>query len=154
MFSELISKVLAGKEVVFFASANKQAVPNVAPKVVVKIDGNFVYLVDFLYGRTWENLKDNPRGAVSFQDERTLNSYVMRGEVVLITAGKEFENIIQDLERKQVSIAVERVVQGIKRGIKHADVAFFLPENGVVMRMRVEEVVEITPQGKLKHEKG
>jgi hypothetical protein len=34
--------------------------PNVAPKLIAKVDNNLVYLVDYVMGTTYTNLKINP----------------------------------------------------------------------------------------------
>lgn len=141
------------REFVYVATANPDGKPNAAPKFLVKVEQNFIYLIDYVSGKTWENIKVNPRASISFIDNETLTGYQVNGPVDLISSGPEFNEIIDEVQEKQLSLTVERIVKGVQRGKKHSNFEVALPENGVVLKMKMEEIVEISPTGKLQREK-
>lgn len=153
MISEMIKQVLSRKQFVYFASSDLSSRPNVAPKFLVKYDKDFIYLVDYVIGQTWENVKANPWAAVSFKDDESLTGYVFKGPVTLLTSGAEFNEIIDELHGKQLSLTVERVIKGIQRGKKHENFEIAAPSKGAILKVKVEEIVEVSPSGKLKREK-
>lgn len=153
MLPDKIRKLLHKREFVYVATSNLESKPNAAPKFMVKVDNNFVYLIDYVVGKTWENIKINPRVSLTFMDNEELTGYQINGHVTLITMGLEFDLIINELRSKKVSLTVERLVKGVQRGKKHNNFEVDLPENGVVLKVKVDDVVEICPSGKLKRDK-
>ena len=153
MITEALKKLLHKHDFVYVATSDADGHPNVAPKYLVKFEGVFLYLVDYVIGRTWENLKVNPQAAVSLMDTETLTGYQLKGKVSLITTGPEFTAIVADLEDKHVAATVERVIEGIRRAKKHHSFDLALPSNSVVYKLKVDEVIEIGSSGTLKREK-
>ncbi len=153
MLTDKIKKILKDKEFVYVATANLEGRPNAAPKFLVKIDNNYIYLLDYVIGKTWENLSVNPRVSISFKDNENFNGYQVNGVVNFITSGKEFDSIVENMKEKQISLTAERVVKGVQRGRKHKNFQVDIPEKGVVIKIKVEEVVEIGATGALEREK-
>jgi predicted pyridoxine 5'-phosphate oxidase superfamily flavin-nucleotide-binding protein len=152
MITETVKKLLQTREFVSVATSDLNAIPNVAPKIIVKYDKNYLYLVDYVIGRTWENVKVNPRVAVSLMDSETLTGYVIRGPVEVITSGPEFDTIIKELQDKQVLLTVERVIAGVQHAKRHKNFEISMPVKGVVFKVKVAEIVEISPSGTLQSE--
>ncbi|HNV23611.1 MAG TPA: pyridoxamine 5'-phosphate oxidase family protein, partial [Candidatus Omnitrophota bacterium] len=75
MLIDAINKLLKTKEFVLVATSNLDAKPNVAPKLLIKIDRDFIYLADYVVGKTWQNLKVNPFASISFIDFEHLIGY-------------------------------------------------------------------------------
>ena len=153
MIPEQVSKLLKSKEFVYLATSDLAAQPTVAPKFLVKVEGNLIYLIDYVAGRTWENIKVNPKVAVSFMNNDNLTGYLLRGSTAFVTSGPEFDQIVATLQEKQFEFTVERVVKGVQRGKKHTDFEFAFPENGVIFKIKVEEVIEILHSGKVQRNK-
>ena len=153
MLIDVINKLLKIKEFVLIGTANREAKPNVAPKFLVKIDRNFIYLADYVIGKTWQNLKVNPFASISFIDFEHLIGYQVNGPVELLTSGAEFDAIVKDIKSREVSLAVKRIVEGIQRGKKHSHFEFSFLKKGVVFKVKIEEVVEISSNGKVQREK-
>lgn len=153
MLIEMINKLLHTKDFVLVATANMDAKPNNAPKFLIKANKDFIYLADYVIGKTWENLKVNPRASISFIDFEHLTGYQVNGSVVLITSGKEFDEVIEEIKKREVSLAVKRIAEGVKRGKKHGHFDLSFPKHGVVFKMKIEEIVEISSSGKLQREK-
>jgi predicted pyridoxine 5'-phosphate oxidase superfamily flavin-nucleotide-binding protein len=152
MITETVKKLLQTREFVYVGTSDLHGNPNVAPKIIVKFEKNYLYVVDYVIGKTWENLKVNPRGAISLMDSETLTGYVIRGPVELLTSGPEFDVIIKELQDKQVSLTVERIIAGVQHAKRHKNFEITLPEKGVVFKIKVAEIVEISSSGVLKRE--
>ncbi|HPN88840.1 MAG TPA: pyridoxamine 5'-phosphate oxidase family protein [Candidatus Omnitrophota bacterium] len=153
MLIDAINKLLKTKEFVLVATSNLDAKPNVAPKLLIKIDRDFIYLADYVVGKTWQNLKVNPFASISFIDFEHLIGYQVNGSVDLLTSREEFDAILKDIKSREVSLTVKRIVEGIQRGKKHSHFEFSFPKKGVVFKVKIEEVVEITSNGKVQREK-
>lgn len=150
MLNELLKKLLRGRDFLFVATADPQGTPNVAPKQLIKLEEGYLYFADYVIGKTWENLQGNARVAASFMEEETRVGYQIKGVVTLLTIGSEFESIIHGLQERQVNEMVERVIEGVRRARRHAHFDFGQPENSVILKVKVEELVEIGPTGSLK----
>jgi uncharacterized pyridoxamine 5'-phosphate oxidase family protein len=150
---EMIKKTLEKRAFVFFATADLIGQPNVAPKFLVRVGQKDLYLVDYVFGKTWENIQVNPKAAISFMEQDTLHGYLLRGTTEWINAGERFDSIIEEFQDKQLSMIVARVAEGVSRSKKHEDSDFAMPEKGGVIKFHVEELVEIGASGKLKQER-
>ncbi|MFA5362378.1 MAG: pyridoxamine 5'-phosphate oxidase family protein [Candidatus Omnitrophota bacterium] len=153
MIAEKIIDVLSAAEFLYAATCDFKGRPNIAPKFLVKIDKNFIFLVDFVIGRTWENLKANPRASLSFMDMDSLTGYQVNGTVEIITQGKEYDMIIKELQEKEISFTAKRIIEGIHKGKKSASFEVSFSKQMVIFKVKAEEVVEIGPSGKVSREK-
>ena len=51
---------LAKGKFVNVATCSDERMPNVAPKLIAKTEKNIIYLIDYVIGKTYSNLKENP----------------------------------------------------------------------------------------------
>ncbi|MDD4894036.1 MAG: pyridoxamine 5'-phosphate oxidase family protein [Candidatus Omnitrophica bacterium] len=153
MLPEKITKLLGDKEFITVATCDFGGRPNAAPKFILKSEGNCIYLVDYTIGRTWENLKVNPRASLSFMDQDTLIGYQINGSVEIIDIGLQHDALFDEFRRKEIDLSVRRIVEGISRGKKHETFEVSLPERFVVFKIKLEDWAEIGPSGELKREK-
>lgn len=144
---------LKTREFVSVATADFNGNPNAASKFLLKIEGDFIYLVDYIIGRTWENIKKNPKASLSFMDPDTLMGYQINGPVERIEKGRVYEKILNELTRKKLDFSAKRIIEGVYRGKRHESFEISLPERFVVFKVKLEEIVEIGPYGELKREK-
>ncbi len=105
LLQDLIPFLSPGK-FVNVATCSLERMPNVAPKLVVKTDKNIIYFIDYVIGRTFLNLKENPRISVSFIDQRTLTGYQLNGTVDIIEKGSELDNFVEDFQKIKTSFTV------------------------------------------------
>lgn len=152
MFKDL-RELFAKREFVPVASADFNGRPNVAPKFLLKVEGEFLYLVDYIFGRTWENLKVNPKVSISIMDTESLTAYQLNGMVELIEDGPSYKAMIEKLERREIELSIERVISGVQRGAKHKNFELTFPQRVIIFKVKVEEFVEIKPTGQLDREK-
>jgi len=153
MLSTKIAKLLENREFVDVATCDFSGRPNAAPKFILKFENNFIYLVDYTIGTTWENLKINPRVSLSFMEPDTLVGYQINGSVEIIDKGPEYNSLLSEFKRKEIDLSIKRVIEGVYRGKGHKTFEVSLPERFVVFKVKLEDIAEIGPRGELKREK-
>jgi len=153
MLKAKVTEFLKKREFVSVATADRNCRPSAAPKFILKIEGNFIYLVDYSISRTWENLKVNPTISLSFMDADTLTGYQVNGSVEIIDKGDYYEKIVDEISEKRINLSTKRIIDGIYRGKKHEGFELTMSERVIVFKVKIEEVVEICPHGELKREK-
>ena len=145
-------KVMKVKEFVQVATTDKRGKPNSAPKLLLKIDGEIIYFVDYSIGRTFKNLKVNPEVSLSFIDINSLFGYRLNGKVEIIEEGKIYDECLKELREKEIELSVERIVKGVHDGKPHKEFEVEIPEHFLVYKVKIEEGCEISPHGKIKRE--
>ena len=77
----ITADILKGREYISVATADKDAKPNAAPKFLLKFEKPYLFLIDYSFATTTENLRVNPRAALSFMDLENLEGYRLYGSV-------------------------------------------------------------------------
>ena len=75
MISERIKSLLEHMEFLCVATINSDGSPYVADKFLIHCEGNNLYFGDFAKGKTWNNLKRDPRISITVMDEGDLIDY-------------------------------------------------------------------------------
>jgi predicted pyridoxine 5'-phosphate oxidase superfamily flavin-nucleotide-binding protein len=153
MINKSLKELIETREFISMASCDLELRPNAAPKFLLKVEGNYLYLVDYIIGRTFTNLQINPRASLSFIDSNTLIGYQINGRVEIIDAGQEYKEIIKELQHKQINLSIARVIEGVTKGKAHKSFELAIPEQFVIFKVKMEEIVEMRPSGTLKREK-
>jgi Predicted flavin-nucleotide-binding protein structurally related to pyridoxine 5'-phosphate oxidase len=149
MITKKIGEILRKREYISIASCDFKGRPNVAPKFLLKIEDNFIYLVDYVVGRTYENLKVNPQVSLSIMDTEALKGYQINGSVEVIEKGSLYDSILDELKNKEISLATERVIKGVQQGQKHESFELSFPDRIVLFKIKIEEAIEIDSSGKI-----
>ena len=153
MINKIVKELIESREFISVATSDLEARPNAAPKFLLKVERDHIYLVDYIIGRTFENLQINPKVSLSFIDSFTLIGYQINGKVEIIDSGAEYKDILKELQNKQIDLSTKRVMDGVVKGQVHKAYEVGSPEQFVILKIKVEEVVEIRPSGTLKREK-
>ncbi|MDD5506078.1 MAG: pyridoxamine 5'-phosphate oxidase family protein [Candidatus Omnitrophica bacterium] len=153
MINKALKELIESREFISLASCDLEFRPNAAPKFLLKVEGDCLYLVDYIIGRTFANLQINPRASLSFIDSNTLIGYQINGRVEIIDSGPEYKEIIKELQHKQIDLSIARVIEGVTKGKAHKSFEVAIPEQFVIFKIKMEEVVEMRPSGTLKREK-
>lgn len=148
-----IAELLKFREFVSVATCDFNGRPNAAPKFLLKIEDNVVYLVDYIIGTTFHNLSLNPKISISFMDTHSLVGYQLNGLVKIIENGPEYDLLVKDLLQREVDLSARRIVEGVTRGKAHEDFELNMSENFVIFKVKIEEIVEMVSSGILKREK-
>lgn len=153
MLTKRIAEVLKDREFISVSTCNLKGEPNAAPKFFLKLERNFIYLIDYTIGRTWGNLKENPRISLSLMDTETLSGYQINGMVEIIESGLEFENIYAQLLQKQINLSAKRIIEGIGKAKRHSSFEVAMADKFVILKVAINEIAEIVPGGEVKRER-
>ena len=114
MINKNVKTLIESREFISVASCDLEGRPNAAPKFLLKVEANYIYLVDYIIGRTFRNINVNPRVSLSFFDNNTLLGYQINGNVQIIDRGPEYQSALDDLQRKEIDLSAaiksERII--------------------------------------------
>lgn len=142
-------KLLNKNHLVNVATVNADGHPNAAPKLILKTFDEFIYLVDCTVGKTWENLKRDARVSLSFADHELLKGYQIKGFAKIIEGAHICQQLIDDLEEKEIALTVTRLIDGVHDGKKHHDFEIGMSNKFVVFKIKILEVIEIGYKGNI-----
>lgn len=150
MISADLRLLLSEREVISVATADFKGKPNAAPKFILKIQGDDLYLVDYTIGMTYENLKVNPQVSVSLFDLRTLIGYQLNGKARLIEAGAVYDRLSREVETKLIRLTAQHIVEDVRENTrKHENFEVGIPDRFIIIKIKLNEVVKIHPCGSL-----
>lgn len=153
MINKNIIALLESKEFISVATCDLEARPNAAPKFLLKVEASHIYLVDYIIGKTFYNLKINPRISLSFFDNNALMGYQINGNVQIVDRGPEYSAALNDLARKEIDLSATRIIDGVIKGQAHNTYELAASKQFVILKVKVEEIVQIHPSGRLQREK-
>jgi uncharacterized protein len=153
MLTKTILEQLKHREFISIATCDLKGRPNAASKFILKIEGGFIFLVDYIIGKSYENLRANPRVSLSFANTESLKSYQINGSVELIENGPVYEAIAKELIQKEISLSTDRIIKGVSSGKHHENYEVAIPEKFVIFKVKIEETVEMPYGGGVKREK-
>jgi len=153
MLPKELVDVLEKREFVSVATCDFKGRPNAAPKFVLKIEGNRIYLVDYTIGTTWKNLKVNPRISLSLVDTRTLKGYQLNGAVKILSRGKLYDRMRREMMDKEVRLTTQHIIDEVRGQPTHETFEILISEKFVIFDVNVDEVVEMDIHGELKRNK-
>lgn len=148
-----IIELLKSREFVSVATAGPECRPYAAPKFILKIENNSIYLVDYIVGRTFRNLELNPWISISFMDNFSLMGYQLNGSVEIMKKGPEHDLLLKDLARREMDLATQRIIDGVTKGKTHEGFEVTMSAKFAIFKVKIEEIVEISSSGFLKTEK-
>lgn len=147
-----LQKLLKNTTFVYVATCDLAGRPNVAPKFFLKMDKQHMYLIDYVIGKTWRNLKENPKVSMSLMDMSTLKGYQMSGSAELIDSGPMYDQILEEFEKKKISLSAKRIVEAIRGNKESQSFEIAFPDNVIIFKIKIEETTEIGSTGEVKRE--
>ncbi|MFA7255146.1 MAG: pyridoxamine 5'-phosphate oxidase family protein [Candidatus Omnitrophota bacterium] len=152
--TEKLKELLEKRQFVSVATATPDGEPNTAPKFFFRAKGNFIYLLDYVVGRTVINLEKNPRVSVSFMDIDSLEAYRLNGTAKMIGEGKVFKTILKEWDKKLIKMATARVIAGVQTGKTHGHYELEMGEKFIVLKIKIHHVIKIGRKGDIWQETG
>ncbi len=149
---EGLAVLLQKADFISVGTSDENGQPSVASKFLLKVEGNNIYLVDLIKGKTWRNLRYNPLISLSVMDEDNLRGYQINGTVLALDSGNDFDTLMLEFADKQVSFATNKIISGVQQAKPHADSVFASNKAKVFYKVSVSETLEIGPLVKLKKE--
>ena len=145
--TEKLEEVLEKREFVSIATVRQDGQPNSVPKFFFRGKGNFLYLLDYVVGKTISNLRENPKTSVSFMDLDTLEAYRLNGTAQIIEKGPVFDAVLKGWNEKLVQLSTDRVIEAVRTGKKRSYHEMEMTEHLAVIKVRIENVIKIGRRG-------
>lgn len=104
-------------------------------------------MLDLYKGATFDNLKNNPHISITAIDEHKFIGYCLKGKAQIVTEDEFQPQIIQAWEDRITGRLTKRLLKNIreeKGHPRHPEV--LMPKPQYLILMKVEEVVDLTPQ--------
>ncbi len=153
MLSKELIDLLEKREFISVATCDFKGRPNAAPKFVLKVESGRVYLVDYTIGTSLKNLKANPRISMSLVDTRTLKGFQFNGSVKIITRGKLYDKMRNEMTDKEVRLTTQRIIDEVRGQPTHETFEILISEKFIIFEVTIDEVVEMDIYGGLKRNK-
>jgi pyridoxine/pyridoxamine 5'-phosphate oxidase len=143
-----LARLLEKVRFLVVATVDKKGQPDATPKLFLKYESPFVYLVDYSFATTNSNLKTSPKASLSFVDVENLDGYRLNGTVEMLSRGEEFERVAKEVERKVLQLSATRVIEAVKTGRKCEHYELEIADKYVLMKFKIEDITFIGPRGR------
>ena len=153
MLTDELIKLLEKREFISVATCDFKGRPNAVPKFLLKVDRDYIYLVDYTIGTTWKNLKINPRVSISFMNAATLTGYQLNGKAEIITKGREYDRLCKEMLAKEIRLTTQHIIEDVRGETTHESFELVITEKFVILKIAVGEIVEVGIKGDLKRRK-
>lgn len=145
--TERLAELLEKREFVSIATCGKDGQPNSVPKFFFRAKGDHLYLIDYVVGKTVENIRQNPQVSVSFMDLDNLEAYRMNGTARCFGAGKLYDKVLKDWDKRVVKLSTDRVIEAVRTGKKRGHYELEMDGKFMVLRIKIENVIKIGRKG-------
>jgi len=145
--NEKLEAILEKREFVSIATVGRDGQPNSVPKFLFRGKGNFIYLLDYVIGKTVRNLRENPKASVSFMDLDTLEAYRLNGTAKIIEKGPVFDAVLKGWNEKLVQLSTDRVIEAVRTGKKRTHYEMEMTGRLAVIKVHIESVIKIGRRG-------
>ncbi|MFA5159756.1 MAG: pyridoxamine 5'-phosphate oxidase family protein [Candidatus Omnitrophota bacterium] len=152
--TEKLKEILEKREFVSIATVGRDGQPNSVPKFFYRGKGNFLYLLDYVVGKTISNLRENPKASVSFMDLDTLEAYRLNGTARIIERGPVFDAVLKGWDKKLVKLSTDRVIEAVRTGKRRGHYEIEMTEHLAVIKIRIETVIKVGRRGDIWEETG
>lgn len=153
MLTSGLMKLLGSSEFIHIATCNLDNKPNAAPKFVLKFTEHYIYLVDYTIGMTYDNIKINPRASISLVDPQSLTGYQLNGPVEIIDKGRDYNALRKEMLKKEITLTAKRIIDDVRGVAQYDSFEVFITDRFVILKFKVDEIVEIGAKGTLKRNK-
>lgn len=115
-------------------------------KGIVEMDNEEIYLLDLYKRRTFKNLKENPNISLTAVNEHKFKGYCLKGKAEIVKRENLEKEHLEAWDEKINSRVSKRLIKNIHGERGHDEhPEFSLPKPEYMIKMKVEEVVDLTP---------
>jgi hypothetical protein len=110
-------------------------------------------LIDLYRNITFRNLQINSNISITAVDEHSFSGYTLKGKAIIVDKSEIAGTVTQEWERRVIERISRRVLKNIKdakTGKHHPEANF--PQPQYLIQVDVEQIINLTPQGKLYQE--
>lgn len=147
ILTDSIVRFFKKQNFVIVSTIDKHGHPHSSCKGVVDInEEGVIYLLDLYTGSTYTNLVKNPNISLVAVDEHKFVGYCLKGKALILESDKIAQDIVKKWSDKIASRVTHRVIKQIKGEKGHpSHPEVFLPTPKYMIKMNVNEVVDLTP---------
>jgi len=153
LMTNKMQKFLLGNEFVSVGTCDLNGQPNAVPKFIIRVDGDYIYLADYVIGTTSRNIKVNPKVSISAADVEALEGYRINGKARILTKGGEYKKLFKEMVKQQVHHSARRIIEDVRGNKKHDSYEVSFPEKVVIFKIKCESITKISITGKLQVKK-
>ena len=135
MITKKMIDTLEKSEFINVATCDFNGKPNAAPKFVLKVSGNFVYLVDYTIGTTWRNVRVNPKVSLSFVDHNTLTGYQLNGEACIVDKGPAYKKMRKEMHDKEIRLTTKHIIEDVRGGVEHETFEVLIRDQFIILKV-------------------
>jgi len=132
---------------VVISTIDQHGFPHSSCKDIIKIENSGkAYLLDAYRGKTYENLKNNPKASITAFDEHKFTGFCLKGEARLVSSADFGDETVKAWEDKITSRLTRRLLKNVleeKGHPAHPEASLPKPQNMIVFE--AEEIVDLTP---------
>lgn len=150
--SDDLKFLLEQKEFVHLATCTPAGYPHVMPKFVVKVENSKVYLADFVIQNTYQNILNNPYVSFSTTHLDSLNRYQVNGIAEILREGEEYNSLVKEFQKRTLRFSADRIIRGIRMGQKHHFFEVSFPDDLVILKIQIKEIVSVAPDAHIHKE--
>ncbi|MCF7873345.1 MAG: pyridoxamine 5'-phosphate oxidase family protein [Candidatus Omnitrophica bacterium] len=145
---------LKGKSFINVATCGEGLRPNVAPKFLLKIENNYIYLIDYVRNTTLKNIEINSKVSISSINLDTLKGYQVNGLAEIIKKERKsiYKALLEEYEQKQIDLSTRRLIEALHDQKKSSNYEAEFPKRVAIIKIKVTEAVGISLQGNLERE--
>ena len=88
-----LKAILKSRSFLNVATCDLENNPNLAPKLLLRVEKDVIYLGDYVIGRTFRNLKINPRVSLGFMDGENLIGFGATDELAVADLLGQLEDL-------------------------------------------------------------
>lgn len=142
------------KTFIHVATCGSNNRPNVAPKFLLKIEDNRIYLIDYVKNTTLKNVKANPRVSISSINLETLRGYQINGTAQVLEKNKKsnYGSLLKEYDQKQLDLSAKRLIEALHTKVSSGNYEAEFPKKVAIIEIRVSEAVRIGLRGNLERE--
>lgn len=148
-FKEIFDQFLqhsARLKVVFVASCDSRAKPNVAPKMLICVSKpNKVFFIDYKFTRTYSNVLKHKALSLAFMDDKHFTGWRLSGEASVVESKKELEKLRSIWNQKVISYEAERLIHRVQGKFSTRESEALLPQDFVAVKFTASEASIVKP---------
>ena len=145
MLEKRLSYFLRDQRIVSLGTANLKGIPHVSPKILLKYNGKYLYLIDHLGGSSCKNIKENKNVSVSAFAFDKAQGFHIYGKVNVFRDDKEYKSLLGEWDKRQSSMIARSISENVggKKNIRSRTLSFVRPVEIYKIQIRRIDFINI-----------
>lgn len=149
MLKEKLLSFLKGQQFVTLGSSTPEGSPHASPKIFLKMEGKNIYLIDYLVGVSFENIKANKEVSISTFDIQEVKGFHVYGQASILRNGPEYEALLKEWDVRQTQTTAKNISE-VVRGEKNKKVFKLTFKKPVeIYKIKIKRIDFVNTQGVL-----